>query len=309
LTWALRRQGKDTLPLVLSSRRVYILPTRTGWAFAAVLAVIFIAGMNYGNGLAMLLCFWLAGFGLVAMLQTQRQLSGLRITGALAEPAFAGQAVPLHLRFEARGRTSDLLAGTARGPGVAAQTGDLPGELRIDLQLPAPTRGPWRAPALRLESSAPFGLFRTWTWLQLDVRTLVYPTPHGNLPVPEVPGSDNGRSRPGAGLDELAWLRAFREGDSPRQVAWKAYARGAPLLVREYQGSVAAAREFSFDALRDLGVEAKLAQLCRWVVDAAAHNEAWTMSLPGTASISGSGAPHRQECLSRLALFGNPGDT
>ena len=140
MTWALRRQGKDTLPLVLSSRRVYILPTRTGWAFAAVLAVIFIAGMNYGNGLAMLLCFWLAGFGLVAMLQTQRQLSGLRITGALAEPAFAGQAVPLHLRFEARGRTSDLLAGTTRGPGVAAQTGDLPGELRIDLQLPAPTR-------------------------------------------------------------------------------------------------------------------------------------------------------------------------
>ena len=306
LAWALRRQGKDALPLVLSSRRVYILPTRAGWAFTAVLAVTFIAGINYGNGLAMLLCFWLAGFGLVAMLQSQRQLSGLSITNAAAEPAFAGQSVALRLHIEARGRTSDLRAGTARGPGVAAVT-DQTGKLRLDLQLSAPIRGPWRAPALRLESSAPFGLFRTWTWLQLDVRTLVYPAPHGSLPVPQVPGSDNGRSRPGAGLDELAWLRAFREGDSPRQVAWKAYARGAPLLVREYQGSVAAAREFSFDALPGLDVEARLAQLCRWVVDAAAHNEAWAMSLPGTRSISGIGAPHRQECLSRLALYGNPG--
>jgi uncharacterized protein (DUF58 family) len=184
---------------------------------------------------------------------------------------------------------------------------DQPGAMHVDLHLPAPTRGIWRAPALRLESSAPFGLFRTWAWLQLDVGTLVYPAPHGSRPVPEVPGNDNGKSRPGAGLDELAWLRGFREGDSPRQVAWKAYARGAPLLVREYQGSVAATREFNFDALRDLDVEARLAQLCRWVVDAADRNEAWSMSLPGTTSISGVGAAHRRECLSRLALFGNPG--
>jgi len=305
LAWALRRQGKDSLPLVLSSRRVYILPTRAGWAFAAVLAVTFIAGVNYGNGLAMLLCFWLAGFALVAMLQTQRQLSGLRITSAIAEPAFAGQTVLLRLQVESP-RTSDLLAGVARGPGVAALAGDQPGALRVAMQLPAPVRGFWRAPALRLQSSAPFGLFRTWVWLQLDVRTLVYPAPHGSLPVPEVPGGDNGKTKPGMGLDELAWLRAFREGDSPRQVAWKAYARGAPLLVREYQGSVAASREFSFDALRDLDVEARLSQLCRWVVDAAAQNESWTLTLPGATPINGVGAPHRQECLSRLALFGKP---
>jgi uncharacterized protein (DUF58 family) len=307
LAWALRRQGKDALPLVLSSRRVYILPTRTGWAFAAVLGVTFIAGINYGNGLAMLLCFWLAGFALVAMFQTQRQLSGLKITSAQAQAAFAGQAVPLRLQLAARARTSDLRAGTARGAGVAALSDQPAGQLHLELQLPAPRRGLWQAPALRLESSAPFGLFRTWTWLQLDAPTLVYPTPHGSLPVPQVPGGDNGSSRPGAGLDELAWLRAFREGDSPRQVAWKAYARGAPLLVREYQGSVAAAHEFSFDALRHLGVEARLSQLCRWVVDAAAQNEAWTLSLPGTAPVSGVGAAHRQECLSRLALFAAPG--
>ncbi|MEO8307450.1 MAG: DUF58 domain-containing protein [Pseudomonadota bacterium] len=305
LSWALRRQGKDTPPLVLSSRRVYILPTRAGWAFGAVLAVTFIAGINYGNGLAMLLCCWLAGFGLVAMLQTQRQLSGLRITSGSAEPAFAGNDVSLHLLFEARSRTSDLMVGLARSQGVAVLAGDVAGTLQLELQLPAATRGPWRAPPLRLESSAPFGLFRTWAWMQLEVGTLVYPAPQGSLLVPEVPAGANGRSRPGTGLDEMAWLRPFREGDSPRQVAWKAYARGAPLLVREYQGNVAAARDFSFDALSDPDIEARLSQLCRWVVDAAAQNETWTMSLPGTSPLRGRGAVHKRECLARLALFGH----
>jgi uncharacterized protein (DUF58 family) len=279
--WALRRQPVDTLPLELKSRRVYILPTRTGAAFAVMLAVSFIGGLNYGNGLAMLFSFWLAGFALVAMLRTHRQLTGTQITDATAEPAFAGQTVALRLQFAARDA--------------------------LELQLPAPKRGRWRAPALRLETTAPFGLFRTWTWLQLDVHTLVYPAPHGNLPEPESPGGDIGGSRTNAGQDELSWLRAFREGDSPRQVAWKAYARGAPLLVREYQGCVAAIREFSFDALPGLATEARLAQLCRWVVDAAARNEAWTLVLPGSGPVHGVGGTHRQESLSRLALFNAPG--
>ena len=38
--------------------------------------MIFIAGMNYGNGLALLFAFWLAGFACVAMVQTQRSLAG-----------------------------------------------------------------------------------------------------------------------------------------------------------------------------------------------------------------------------------------
>jgi uncharacterized protein (DUF58 family) len=279
--WALRRQPIDTLPLVLKSRRVYILPTRAGAAFAAVLVVIFIAGLNYGNGLVTLLSFWLAGFALVAMFQSHRRLTGMRIVDAIAEPAFAGQTVALSLHFENR------------------ET--------VHLQLPAPSRGLWRAPALRMESTAPFGLFSTWTWLQLDVRTLVYPVPHGDLPEPEAPGGSHGGAVTSAGLDELAWLRAFREGDSPRQVAWKAYARGAPLLVREYHGNVSAVREFSFDSLRSLAVEARLSQLCRWVVDAAARNETWTLVLPGAAPLKGGGAVHRQECLARLALFDPPG--
>ncbi len=52
------------------------------------------------------------------------------------------------------------------------------------------------------------------------------------------------RSLTHAGADEWLGLRPFRDGDSPRQVDWKAYARDAPLLVKEYSAAGAEMRIF-----------------------------------------------------------------
>jgi uncharacterized protein (DUF58 family) len=306
LRWALRRQGPDSLPLQLKPRRIYILPTGTGWTFGLLVIAMFLAGMNYGNGLALLLTFWLAAFALVGMIQTQRSLAGLTLQHVHAEPAFAGGEVVLRAQLHSRLSLKDLTLdaeGARQVPVTGAGSHD-EGSGDLSLSFPARQRGRWRAPVLRLSTSAPYGLFRTWTWLSLDVSTLVYPTPAGMRPLPELPGAEEGSRRLAGSLDELAALRPFREGDSPRQVAWKAYARGAPLLVREYQGHAAALREFDFDALPHDDTETRLSQLCRWIVDAAAENQRWTLRLPGSAVVAGAGPEHRHHCLSQLATFG-----
>jgi uncharacterized protein (DUF58 family) len=123
--------------------------------------------------------------------------------------------------------------------------------------------------------------------------------------LPETGGERHGDQLLRAGRDEWSGLRPFREGDSPRQVAWKAYARGAPLLVREYRGHAAASSERDFSALPDLDVEARLSQLARWCVDAAARGERWTLRMPGVVPLSGAGPDHLQQCLQRLALYGH----
>ncbi len=48
-TWIRRRQGADLLPITLQRRRLYILPTRTGIAFGALLLLMLVAGLNYGE--------------------------------------------------------------------------------------------------------------------------------------------------------------------------------------------------------------------------------------------------------------------
>jgi uncharacterized protein (DUF58 family) len=306
--WALRRQGKDPLPLLLTPRRVYILPTPAGWTFAMLVAVVFIAGMNYGNGLALLFSFWLAGFAFVAMVQTQRTLAGTRLHPASAGPVFAGEQVPWRIEATSRTALGNLRLDTQGGialdqlaPGSDGKEGDL------RFTLATQRRGRMRLPVLRITSTAPFGLFRTWTWIDIDAHALVFPRPAGQLPMPEVPGHDQGSAQVAHGQDELAWLRDFREGDSPRQVAWKAYARGAPLLVREYRGAAARRREFDFDALGGLDAEARLSQLARWIIDAAARGESWVLRLPGAGPMEGSGTEHLAHCLDRLAMHGEPG--
>jgi uncharacterized protein (DUF58 family) len=267
--------------------------------------VTFIAGMNYGNGLALLFAFWMAGFALVAMVQTQRNLAGALIASASVEPAFAGGNVAVSITASSRAAARDLALSTDTALTASPGEADSP----LTVKIAAQRRGRWHAPPLRLTSTAPFGLFRTWTWLSPALSTVVYPRPAGNLPLPDVPGDEGGNGGMSSEDGELAWLREFRDGDSPRQVAWKAYARGAPLLVREYRGRTMVARDFDFAALADPDTEARLSQLARWCVDAARHGEAWTLRLPGSTPLAGQGEQHLELCLRQLALHGFPDST
>jgi uncharacterized protein (DUF58 family) len=304
--WALRRQGPDQPPLTLHARRIYILPNRAGLAFGGLIAVTFVAGLNYGSGLAMLLAFWLTGFALVAMLRTHRSLAGLRLDAPHAERVFAGEAVPVQLALAPGVSTMDLRVASPDGveiPRVAATLDGNSDQQGLLLQFPPGQRGVWTMPALQLSTQAPFGLFRTWAWLSLPLHTEIYPLPEGGRALPAVPGTASGQAIGAAGQDELTWLRPFRDGDSPRQVAWKAYAREAPLLVREYRGNAQLAREFDYDALSGLPVEQRLSQLCAWVLAAFAHGERYRLRLPGDVDLEGSGSAHRDECLVALARF------
>jgi hypothetical protein len=89
--WERRRRGGNRLPMLVSSRRVYILPTRGGLAFAALLLVMLLAGLNYSNSMALLFTFLLAGFGLIAMHLCHRNLVGTMVRNAATVDAFAGE--------------------------------------------------------------------------------------------------------------------------------------------------------------------------------------------------------------------------
>ncbi|HEY2274425.1 MAG TPA: hypothetical protein VGH61_02885, partial [Steroidobacteraceae bacterium] len=51
--WVRRRQGSDVLPVTLARRRLYILPTRAGFGFGFLWILMLLAGLNYGNSLAL----------------------------------------------------------------------------------------------------------------------------------------------------------------------------------------------------------------------------------------------------------------
>ncbi len=304
--WVRRRQGLDALPLTLQRRRIYILPTRAGMGFALLLFFMLVAGLNYANSLALFLTFLLAGFGLVTMHQCHRNLLGTCLFAAAAPPTFARRAGNLQLtlansapatRYQIEAGIASELTGAADLPAGSRQ--------RIDLPVAALTRGIVRIDRLKLTTAHPFGLFRAWTWVHTPLEMMVYPRPQGTRPMPSDSGRKSGKLATGSsGADEWLGLRPFRDGDSPRQVDWKAYAREAPLLVKEYTSAGSELRMFRFSQLANVALEERLEQLTRWVVDAEAQGERYGLELPAVRVAPDRGPEHRHRCLAALALHG-----
>jgi uncharacterized protein (DUF58 family) len=304
--WVRRRQGEDQLPVQLGRRRLYILPTRGGVAFGALVFVMLLAGLNYTNSLALFLTFMLAAFALVAMQLCHRNLLGVRVTALQAPAVFAQRPARLLVSL-ANDAATPRLRLEAGLEGAPRSRADLAGESQALLAVPLDPqpRGVLHIPRVRISTAHPFGLFRAWTWVHAPLELLVYPAALGTLPMPYEGTQHAGtRARGGAALDEWQGLRPFRDGDSPRQVDWKAYAREAPLLVKEYQPVGSDLRWFDLAQLPGLDTEARLQQLARWVVDAEAGGERYGLALAGVRTASDRGPEHRHRCLALLARFG-----
>ena len=305
--WARKRQGNDALPVTLRARRIYILPTSTGLAAAGLLFLMLLAGLNYNNSLALLLCFLLSGVVVVSMYECHRTLLGLQLQAASAEPTFAGALGELQLQCrneDARARRSLCVRCE---PCPAAQFLLEPGQLlRVRFNYRARGRGRQRIERLVLSTDAPLGLFRAWTWLHLPLEAIIYPSPSGARPLPlardESLAGAHGSHQ--SGDEDWAWLRPFREGDSPRSVAWKAYARGGPLLVAHYEAPADVHRLLDFMQMLDIPLERRLSQLAQWVLECERLGESYALSLPGVRLPPRHGLAQRRAALEALALYG-----
>jgi uncharacterized protein (DUF58 family) len=147
-------------------------------------------------------------------------------------------------------------------------------------------------------------LFRAWAVVHGRHDAIAWPAPADRGRTPPGVETDTGGAQDFArGDHDFAGLKPYQSGDSPRQVAWKAYARGQGLHTKQYAGTDVVSHVFDWDSLPALDTEARLAQLCRWVLDAHDHGEAFGLRLPGAVIEPNLGTAHRDRCLDTLALF------
>jgi uncharacterized protein (DUF58 family) len=302
-----RRQGPDVGAVVLHRRRIYILPTRLGLVFAAMLLGMLLGSLNYANNLGLALTFLLGGLGLVAMHACHRNLQGLAIATAGTEPPHAGQAAGFRfgLSNPSVAPRIDIEAGVRH---ATPQVVTVPAEdgAQVTLELPTRRRGRLRLTRLEIATRYPFGLFRAWSVLHPEIDCLVYPAPAGNAPAPPPAPGPSGHQDAARGEDDFAGLKDYHPGDPPRRIAWKAHARGGELLVKEFAGAAAPARMFDLDAAPGRDLEERLGVLARWITDAHAAGEAFGLRLPGIDIPVEPGEAQRRRCLAALADFGHP---
>lgn len=303
--WIRRRQGGDRLPVELNSRRLYILPTRAGLGFGVLLFLMLLAGLNYANSLALFATFLLGGVLLAAMHLCHRNLLGARVTALRGEAAFAAGLARIEVVLEnAAGTPRYAWYADACGYASAARNAGVRDFAILNLSLPVTQRGVLTVPRVRIATTYPFGLFRAWTWIHAPLDVVVYPHARGVLtPIGGGGAPGSAQHAAVAGDDEWDSLRTYREGDSPRKVAWKAFARGGPLLVKEYAAHSGVDHVFAYERLKGLDSESRLQQLCRWIVDAEQRGERYGLRLPGVRIPPDGGVAHRHRCLEALARF------
>ncbi|MCK5387455.1 MAG: DUF58 domain-containing protein, partial [Gammaproteobacteria bacterium] len=82
-------EGPLLSPYLLTQRRVYILPTKQGLAFALLLFIMLLGSINYSNSLGYFLTFLLASLSVVTIFHTYNNLLKLSFGPAICKPVFA----------------------------------------------------------------------------------------------------------------------------------------------------------------------------------------------------------------------------
>ncbi len=303
--WIFRARHPESPPVTLVQRRIFILPTKQGYLFGLVLLVLLLASINYALSLGFLLTFLLAAMGGVAMLHTWRNLAHLKLRPGRCDPVFAGDTVYFRVVIESPSRERFAVAIRRRGENPAYADVRAHEPALASLPVAAPRRGRLACGRLEIFTRYPVGLFHAWSYFVFGLSAIVYPRPDAQAGLPPqqtLAGEDEGIPIPGD--EDFALLRGYRPGDPPRQIAWKALARGDDLLTKEFQATASSELWLDWLDARAPDPEARLSVLAHWVIEVERLGQCYGLRLPGTVIPPGRGDGHRARCLEALALHG-----
>jgi uncharacterized protein (DUF58 family) len=243
---------------------------------------------------------------MVSILHTYRNLSGVTLQSAGSKPTFAGDDAEFDINLTRAGvRTYEALQ-------LGWQNDDLTGadlvedeQCLLKLFFPTSQRGVLNPGRLLIQTRYPVGLFRAWSWVDLDMTAIVYPHPVVAGPLPgALSGTGDGDALQRDGVDDFYGFREYQSGDSLRHVAWKTYARSDDLLLKEFATNVDRRVWIDWEYLSGDGIEVRLGKLCYWVIQLAASQDEYGLRLPGIEIEPGRGLEHRNKLLVELATFG-----
>jgi uncharacterized protein (DUF58 family) len=206
-----------------------VRPTRRGFLQLVLGGVLYLAGANVGSTWVVLLAaaaMGTVGWGLVSAARAVRRVHVRRDVPAVVE---AGG--PVAAGISATTPTTALLVvrDALTGLGGAAPAGTrLAGTF-------LPARGSQVGGEVRVLVADRFGLARGWAAGDVATPLLALPAvPPRPAPPPgrQAAGVEPVAARAGAGTEVLG-VRAYRSGDPPRAVHWRATARHGRLVVRE----------------------------------------------------------------------------
>jgi uncharacterized protein (DUF58 family) len=279
--------------------------------YALVVMAMVLGSLNFQNNLGLLFGFFLAGVGLVAMHRCWFNLLGLEAQVRPGPPVFAGSPaqfeVTVHNIREGPRYDVRVLGGLDAVRPLHLQARD---QRSVTVAVASERRGLLPLAEVEIETRHPMHLFRAWSYVASQAACLIYPRPAPAAPAPiQDPGDASRPARSGGeGAEDFVGHRAYRHGDSPRQLDWKALARERGLVVKQFGGDQGLEVWIDWAALAVADPERRIGLLTRQVLDAAESSLRFGLRLPGIEIALGRGESQTQRCLTELSLFRHAND-
>ncbi|TAG50303.1 MAG: DUF58 domain-containing protein [Burkholderiales bacterium] len=303
-----------TAELELVQRRIYVLPSMRGWAVIGIAILLLLMGVNYQLSLAYVVAFLLGGLMQVALHATYRNLRGLIVKVGKSPRCIAGETLqfPITLASPDRARegiTIERLLRKQKRVVGSAQCLRIASDQQRSHPLDVATtqRGVQPLGRLLIESRAPYGLIRAWSYAHFEWVGLVEPRPE--TPYPELPyatGSLDAAKRQSDVAHDPDMLREYVAGDSLKRVAWKQVAKSGQWYTRTGEAGQRGDVELSWLATDLTDAEARLSRMAAWIDRARNADVAFSLVMPNAHLTLASTAPHHDEALAVLATFPKP---
>lgn len=293
--------------VTLTHRRIYILPTQRGLGFVILTGLLLLIAFIYNNNLVYMLAFLLFGIFFITILHSFKSLNALTLNINKPQPVFLGKAAEFILTV--KNQTVDFRHQLHfSGKNCQTCTENVNSFEQKDILLLSPTqkRGWHFLETLTVSCEFPLGLFRVWSPLHFDVKTLVYPNPlESEIQLAEQleAGVQQNITKQKMGDDEFFSLKPYQAGDSIKQIHWKSYAKGMGLFNKQYSSESVADIWLDYDKTTAHTIEGRLSQLCFWVIESEKLGANYGFKLLDFILQPNHGKRHFTQCLDALALF------
>ena len=240
------------------------MPTSRTLAFLVTASLLYFFANQTQVGWIYVMAAFMAGTVLAAWWLGRNALKRITADRTIApsDPPHEGDAVTVSLTFR-NTRSDSHIRTLERCPFADPHTPTHPipifipslptnAPIRLEYDVTVDRRGLHEYPPLKLESPAPFGLFRRRRPLPLPTRLLVYPEvrPLRRLALfDRQPAALLAHPRPGIGT-EFIGVRPFHSGDSPRHIHWRSVARTQQLISKEFADDTQPGLTLALDLFR-----------------------------------------------------------
>ncbi|WP_144206675.1 DUF58 domain-containing protein [Shewanella donghaensis] len=300
--------------ITLTHRSIFILPSGFGVAWFVLIIVLYLFGTNYQNNLVIGLSLLLASVFHSCIIYSYKNLAGLTLTSSTPEESYAHTSMSFPLTLSGKvtkdnSHTSHQqiclnLAGQRH-----SRITDVGESFDTSVSCSEQSRGRYNPGRIEVSSNFPLGLFRAWSYVDLNINHIIYAAPmSSNVSLTSV-NSDNqtefehGKLQPG--VDDYKGLKPYVEGESLKQVAWKQWAQGRGMLTKEFAQPEGKPVWLSLQRTQGDSIEQKLSKLAYQVDLLSQSQQVFGLALHQQIIEQDSGESHRKRCQQLIALYGS----